>query len=600
MTFEGIIQILLFLVVLTLLAKPMGVYLSKVYAGEKTLLSFIFEPVERFIYMICRVDRALEMNLKQYGTAMLIFSLLSSLALYAIQRLQFYLPLNPQGFSAPSEHSSFNTAVSFVTNTNWQSYAGESTMSYFTQAAGLSLQNFASAAVGMALAIVFIRGIARFETDKLGNFWTDLVRGTLYILLPLSFPAAIFFISQGVVQNFKPYTSAKLTESFVARVDKKDADGSIIKDAIGESVKQAQIIDTQIIAQGPVASQLAIKMLGTNGGGFFNANSAHPFENPTPLSNFVQMLLIFLIPAGFTYSLGRMTKSQGHGWAVYAAMTLLFLAGTFTTYWAESKSNPLYPATVNQQVVGGNFEGKEVRFGVANSALFATVTTGASCGAVNAMHDSFTPLGGLVPLVNIMLGEVIFGGVGAGMYGILVMIILTVFIAGLMVGRTPEYLGKKIEAYDVQMAMLYALVFPLIILSFTAISALSPDFGLSSPANQGAHGLSEILYAFTSATGNNGSAFAGLSANTVWYNSSLGATMLVGRFLMIVPVLAIAGNLSRKKQIPPTVGTFPVNTALFSVLLICVVLIVGALTFFPALSLSPILEHFQMINGQTF
>jgi K+-transporting ATPase ATPase A chain len=540
------------------------------------------------------------LNWKQYGTAMLVFSLLSSLALYAIQRLQFYLPLNPQDFRAPSEHSSFNTAVSFVTNTNWQGYAGESTMSYFTQMSGLSLQNFASAAVGMTLAIVFIRGIARFETDKLGNFWADLVRGTLYVLLPISFLAAIFFISQGVVQNFKPYDTANLTESFVVEVDKKASNGNVIKDANGESVKEAQTIDTQTIAQGPAASQLAIKMLGTNGGGFFNANSAHPFENPTPLSNFVQMLLIFLIPAGFTYTLGRMTKSQGHGWAVYAAMTLLFLAGTFTIYWAESKGNPLYPASVNQKVVGGNFEGKEVRFGVANSALFATVTTDASCGAVNAMHDSFMPLGGLVPLVNIMLGEVIFGGVGAGMYGILVMIILTVFIAGLMVGRTPEYLGKKIEAYDVQMAMLYALIFPLIILSLTAISALAPDFGLSSLANQGAHGLSEILYAFTSGTGNNGSAFAGLSANTLWYNSGLGAAMLVGRFLMIVPVLAIAGNLARKKQIPPSVGTFPVNTALFSVLLICIVLIVGALTFFPALSLSPILEHFQMIAGQTF
>lgn len=600
MTTNGIFQILLFLFVLTLLAKPAGNYLLKVYSGEKTFLDFIFKPVERVIYAICRVDAEKEMNWKQYGAAMLIFSLVSSLALYAIQRLQGVQPLNPQGFAAPTEHSSFNTAVSFVTNTNWQGYGGETTMSYFTQMTGLALQNFVSAAVGMALAIVFIRGIARFETDKLGNFWVDFTRGTLYVLLPLSFVAAIFFVSQGVVQNFKPYDTANLTESFVVQVDKKDDDGNVIKDANGENVKEDQTVSTQTIAQGPTASQLSIKMLGTNGGGFFNANSAHPFENPTPFSNFIQMLLIFLIPAGFTYTLGRMTKSQGHGWAVFAAMTLLFLAGTFTAYWAESKGNPLYPATVNQQVVGGNFEGKEVRFGVANSALFATVTTDASCGAVNSIHDSFTPIGGLVPMVNIMLGEVIFGGVGAGMYGILVMIILTVFIAGLMVGRTPEYLGNKIEAYDVQMAMLYALIFPLIILCFTAISSVAPDFGLTSLNNQGAHGLSEILYAFTSGTGNNGSAFAGLNANTLWYNTTLGMAMLVGRFLMIIPMLAIAGNLARKKQIPPSLGTFPVNTPLFAVLLVSIILIVGALTFFPALSLSPILEHFQMTAGQSF
>ncbi len=600
MTTNGILQILLYLVVLTLLAKPMGVYLTKVYAGEKTFLDFILRPFERAVYAICRVDAAQEMNWKQYGAAMLIFSLVSTLAVYALMRLQFFLPLNPQDFNGTSPELSFNTAVSFVTNTNWQSYAGETTLSYLTQMAGLAVQNFKSAAIGMSLAVVFIRGIARFETDKLGNFWTDTVRGILYVLLPFSFLAAIFLVSQGMVQNFKAYDTAKLTESFVAQVDKKDADGNIIKDANGDNVKEDQTIDTQTIAQGPVASQAAIKMLGTNGGGFFNANAAHPFENPTPFSNFVQMLLILVIPAGFTYMLGRMTRLPGHGWAVYAAMMLLLVAGVATLYWAESEGNPLYPQRVNQQVVGGNFEGKETRFGVANSALFATVTTDASCGAVNAMHDSFTPVGGLVPLVNIMLGEVIFGGVGAGMYGILVMIILTVFIAGLMVGRTPEYLGKKIEAYDVQMAMLYALIFPLIILALTAISAVAPDFGWTSLNNQGAHGLSEILYAFTSGTGNNGSAFAGLNANTLWYNTTLGIAMLIGRFLMIVPVLAIAGNLARKKQIPPTLGTFPVNTALFSVLLVSVIIILGALTFFPVLSLSPILEHFQMINGQTF
>lgn len=600
MTINGIIQILLFLTVLTLLAKPMGIYLLKVYNGERTILSYVFAPVERILYRITLIDPLRDMNWKQYGVAMILFSLVSSLGLYTLQRLQAFLPLNPQEFAATSEHLSFNTAVSFVTNTNWQSYAGETTMSYLTQMSGLAVQNFLSAAVGMALAIVFIRGIARFETEKLGNFWVDLIRGTLYVLLPISFVAAIFFVSQGVVQNFNAYDTARLTDSFVVQVDKKDRDGNVVIDATGENVKEDKTIDTQSIAQGPAASQLAIKMFGTNGGGFFNANSAHPFENPTPLSNFIQMLLIFLIPAGFTYTLGRMVRSQGHGWAVYGAMTFLFLVGTFVAYSAEARGNPLYPATVNQSVVGGNLEGKEVRFGVANSALFATVTTDASCGAVNSMHDSFTPLGGLVPMVNIMLGEVIFGGVGAGMYGILVMIILTVFIAGLMVGRTPEYLGKKIEAYDVQMAMLYALIFPLIILGLTAISSVSTEFGLTSLNNQGAHGLSEILYAFTSGTGNNGSAFAGLNANTYWYNTTLGLAMMFGRFFMIIPVLAIAGNLARKKQIPATLGTFPVNTVLFGVLLVSVVIIVGALTFFPALSLSPILEHFQMYAGQIF
>jgi K+-transporting ATPase ATPase A chain len=600
MTLNGILQILAFLAVIALLTKPMGLFLVQVYNGGKTFLDFLLKPIERFIYWITRVDPAVEMNWKQYGIAMLVFSLVSSLALYAVQRLQFFLPLNPQGFAGPSEHSSFNTAVSFVTNTNWQGYGGESTMSYLTQMAGLAVQNFASAAVGMALAAVFIRGIARFETDKLGNFWVDLTRGTLYVLLPLSFIAAIFFVSQGVVQNFKPYDTAQLSDVRTIKVDKKDADGAVVKDDKGETVQEDLVVDTQTIAQGPVASQLAIKMLGTNGGGFFNANSAHPYENPTPFSNFIQMLLIFLIPAGFTYTLGRMVRSQGHGWAVFGAMAILFIAGVSALYWAESRGNPLYPTTVDQQVVGGNFEGKEVRFGVANSALFATVTTDASCGAVNSMHDSFTPIGGLVPMINIMLGEVIFGGVGAGMYGILVMIILTVFIAGLMVGRTPEYLGKKIEAYDIQMGMLYILIFPLIILGLAAISSVSTEFGLTSLNNSGAHGLSEIIYAFTSGTGNNGSAFAGLNANTLWYNSTLGAAMLVGRFLMIIPMLAIAGNLAGKKMIPPSVGTFPVNTVLFSVLLVSIVIIVGALTFFPALSLSPILEHFQMVNGQTF
>jgi K+-transporting ATPase ATPase A chain len=600
MTANGILQILVYIVVLILLTKPMGLYLMRVYSGERTVLDPIVKPIERLLYAIGRVDPAAEMNWKQYGIAMLFFSLVSSLALFSVQRLQGLLPLNPQKMAGVSSDSSFNTAVSFVSNTNWQGYVGEATMSYFSQMAGLAVQNFASAAVGMALAIVFIRGISRHETYRLGNFWADLVRGILYVLLPISFIAAIFLVSQGMIQNFNTYESAKLDDPFVVQVDKKDADWNVLMDENGENVKEDKTIDSQSIAQGPVASQIAIKMLGTNGGGFFNANAAHPYENPTPLSNFVQMLLILIIPAGFTYALGRMTRSQGHGWAVYGAMMFLLLVGVATAYWSESRGNPLLPSNVDQASVGGNFEGKDTRLGVANSALFATVTTDASCGAVNSMHDSFTPLGGLVPLVNIQLGEVIFGGVGAGMYGMLVMVILTVFIAGLMVGRTPEYLGKKIEAYDVQMAMLYVLIFPLLILGFTAVSVLAPDFGLTSLNNQGAHGLSAILYAFTSGTGNNGSAFAGISANTLWYNTTLGIAMLAGRFFMIIPMLAIAGNLAAKKTAPPSLGTFPVNTPLFAVLLVSVILIVGALTFFPALSLSPILEHFQMYAGETF
>ncbi|MBV9215255.1 MAG: potassium-transporting ATPase subunit KdpA [Acidobacteria bacterium] len=585
---------------LTLMAEPVGVYITRVYTGDQTFFSFFLKPIERAFYWVCRIDPDWEMNWKQYGASMLVFSLVSTLALYALQRFQFYLPLNPQGFAGPSEHLSFNTAISFVTNTNWQSYAGESTMSYLTQMAGLAVQNFKSAAIGMALAVVFIRGITRSETDKLGNFWVDFVRGTLYILLPLSLVAAIFLVSQGMVQNFRGYDTAILSDPFVTQVDKKDADGNVVTEADGSTAKEDQNIDTQSIAQGPVASQIAIKMLGTNGGGFFNANAAHPFENPTPLTNFVQMLLILVIPAGFTYMLGRMARSPGHGWAVYGSMMFLLIAGVATAYWAEARGNPLYPTSVDQTAVGGNFEGKETRFGVANSALFATITTDASCGAVIAMHDSFTPIGGMVPMVNIALGEVIFGGVGAGMYGMLVMVVLTVFIAGLMVGRTPEYLGKKIGAYDVQMAMLYVLIFPLIILGFAAVTSISPDFGLTSLNNQGAHGLSEIFYAFTSATGNNGSAFAGINANTLWYDTTMGIAMHIGRFMMIIPMLAIAGNLARKKVVPASLGTFPVNTPLFSTLLVSVVLIVGALTFFPVLSLSPILEHFQMYAGQTF
>jgi len=504
---------------------------------------------------------------------MLLFSLVSMLVLYVFMRVQQHLPWNPQHLAAVPPDLAFNTAASFTTNTNWQSYVPEVTMSYFTQMAGLAYHNFMSAAVGIALAIAFIRGIARRERDTIGNFWVDMTRATLWVLLPVAIVFALVLVSQGVVQNLKPYDTVKLVEP------QKGSDG--------------KITDTQTIAQGPVASQEAIKMYGTNGGGFFNANSAHPFENPTPLSNFLQMVSIFSIGAGLTYTLGRMTGAQKHGWAVFAAMAVLFFAGVTAAYWAEAHGNPLIGTSANM-------EGKEVRFGIANSALFATVTTDASCGAVNGMHDSFTPLGGMVPLVNIMLSEVVFGGVGAGMYGMLVMVVITVFIAGLMVGRTPEYLGKKIQSFDVKMAMLVVLVFPLCILVFTAIAVVSPSFGTSSISNPGPHGLSQILYAYSSATANNGSGFAGINANTHWSNSSLGIAMLVGRFLMIIPMLAIAGSLAKKKYVPPSLGTFPVHTATFAVLLVSVILIVSALTFFPALSLGPILEHLMMSAGKAF
>jgi potassium-transporting ATPase potassium-binding subunit len=507
---------------------------------------------------------------------MLLFSAVSMLVLYVMQRVQHWLPWNPQGFAAVPPDLAFNTAASFTTNTNWQAYSGESTMSYLTQMAGLAYHNFVSAAVGISLAIAFIRGIAQKEKDALGNFWVDLVRCLLWVLLPFCLVGSLVLVSQGVVQNLRAYDKVTPLDS-----------------------------TEQVIAQGPVASQEIIKEFGTNGGGFFNANSAHPFENPTPLTNFFEMVCIFAISAGLTYTLGDMTGSRRHGWVVWGAMAALFLAGVTTAYWAESSGNPLLAAAGADQSVtalspGGNMEGKECRFGIANSALFATVTTDASCGAINSWHDSFTPLGGFVPLANIMLGEVIFGGVGAGMYGVLVFIILSVFIAGLMVGRTPEYLGKKVQAYDVQMAMLVILIFPLTILALTAVSVVAPTFGTSSILNPGPHGLSEILYAFTSGTGNNGSAFGGLAANTKWYNISIGMATLIGRFLMIIPMLAIAGSLGRKKRVPPSPGTFPVTTPLFAALLVSVILIVGALTFFPVLSLGPIVEHLLMAQGQVF
>jgi len=598
MTVNGWMQILLFLALILAVTKPLGIFMARVFNRERTFLDPVARPVERLLYRLTGVDENHEMRWTEYAGAMLMFSGVSMLLLYLIERVQQWLPWNPQKFGAVAQDLAFNTASSFTTNTNWQNYAGEATMSYLTQMAGLAYHNFASAAVGIALAIAFVRGIARREKETIGNFWVDMTRATLWLLLPMCIFYALVLVSQGVVQNLKPYDAAKLIEP--QQIQKTGADG---KPMVGQDGKP--LMDTvtdQTIAQGPVASQEAIKMLGTNGGGFFAANSAHPFENPTPLSNYLQMLSIFAIPAGLTYTLGRVTGSPRHGWAVWAAMAFLFLAGVTTAYWAEARGNPLLHGAdqrVSTSQPGGNMEGKEVRFGIADSALFATVTTDASCGAINGWHDSFTPLGGMVPLANIMLSETVFGGVGAGLYGILIYVVLAVFIAGLMVGRTPEYLGKKIEAYDVKMAMLVTLVFPLVILMLAAISSVQ-GFGTSSISNPGPHGLTQILYAFTSMAGNNGSAFGGLNGNTLWYNTAGAMTMLIGRFFMIIPMLAIVGNLAKKKYVPPSLGTFPVTTPLFSVLLVGVILIVGALTFFPALSLGPILEHLLMSVGKTF
>jgi K+-transporting ATPase ATPase A chain len=599
MTANGWIQIVIFLALILAVTKPMGVFMTRVFNRERTFMDPVLRPVERLIYRATGVDENHEMRWTEYAFAMLLFSAVSMLLLYLMQRVQGHLPFNPQKFAGVTpEHLAWNTAASFTTNTNWQAYSGESTMSYFTQMAGLAFHNFASAATGIALAIAFIRGIARRQMQTIGNFWVDMVRSCLWVLLPFCIVGALVLVSQGVVQNLRPYDTVKLLEP--QQVQHVGADGKPAVDAKGKPVMDT--VTTQTIAQGPVASQEIIKEFGTNGGGFFNANSAHPFENPTPFTNLLEMFAIFTIGAGLTYTLGRMAGSQRHGWAVWAAMAILFLVGVTVAYWAEARGNPLL-AGVNQQVTatqpGGNMEGKEVRFGITNSALFATVTTDASCGAINGWHDSFMPLGGMVPLVNIMLSEVIFCGVGSGMYGMLIYVVLTVFIAGLMVGRTPEYLGKKIEAYDVKMAMLVALIFPLVILIFTGISSIS-GFGTSAISNPGPHGFSQMLYAFVSGAGNNGSAFGGLNANTLWYNTTIGFDMLIGRFLMMIPMLAIAGNLAQKKYVPPSLGTFPVTTPLFTVLLIGVILIVGALTFFPALSLGPILEHLLMAAGKTF
>ena len=590
MTANGWFQIAFFLAAILLVTKPLGVFIARVFGREKTFLDPVLRPVEKLVYRMTGVDEQHEMRWTEYAVAMLLFSGVSMALLYFIERTQHWLPWNPQKFPNVEPALAFGTAASFTTNTNWQAYSGESTMSYLTQMAGLAYHNFASAAVGIVLAVAVIRGIARKETDKLGNFWVDTTRCLLWVLLPICLVGSLIFVSQGAIQNLKPYTTAELVVP--QNVQVTGADGKTT----------TQHVTQQVIAQGPVASQEVIKQVGTNGGGFFGANSAHPFENPTPLANFFQMFLIFLIPSALTYTLGRMTGSPKHGWAVWGAMAFLFLAGVTSAYWAEARGNPMLAGAdqhASEMQPGGNMEGKEVRFGIANSALFATVTTDASCGAVNGQHDSFTPLGGMVPMVNIMLGEIVFGGVGSGLYGMIVFVILAVFIAGLMVGRTPEYLGKKIESYDVKMAMLAVLVLTCTILIFSAIAVVKP-YGTSSISNPGPHGLSQILYAYVSSAGNNGSAFGGLSANTLWYNTSTAAAQLLGRFFMVIPVLAIAGSLAKKKIVPESVGTFPVTGGLFSGLLVATIVIVGALTFFPALSLGPILEHLLMAAGKTF
>jgi len=590
MTSSGWFQIIFFLLVIFAITKPLGVFMARVFNREKTFLDFALRPIERLIYRLCGVREDQEMHWVEYGTAMLLFSGASMVLLYLIERTQHWLGFNPQKLANVAPDLAWNTAASFTTNTNWQAYVPETTMSYLTQMAGLAYHNFASASVGIALAIALIRGIARRESKTIGNFWVDLTRCLLWVLLPACLIVSLVFVSQGVVQNLKPYASAQLIDP--QTVQAQGADGKTT----------TQTVTQQPIALGPTASQEAIKMFGTNGGGFFNTNSAHPFENPTPFTNFLQIVLIFAIPAGLTYTLGRATGAPRHGWAVWGAMAALFLVGVTAAYSAESRGNP--QLTGVDQVAsashsGGNMEGKEVRFGIANSALFATVTTDASCGAVNSMHDSFTPLGGMIPLLNIMLGEVIFGGVGSGLYGMLVFVILAVFIAGLMVGRTPEYLGKKIQSFDVKMAMLSVLASSTTILLFAAVAVVAKP-GLAGITNPGPHGLSQILYAYTSSVGNNGSAFGGINANTFWYNTTTGIATLLGRFFVVIPILAIAGSLAAKKTAPASAGTFPVTGTLFAALLVSTILIVGALTFFPALSLGPILEHLLMQAGKAF
>jgi K+-transporting ATPase ATPase A chain len=575
MTLNGWVQIAVFCVLLLVTVTPLGRYMTDVFEGRRTFLSFLLRPIEVAIYWLCGVKEKEEQSWIGYGVAMLLFSLAGFISLYLLMRYQAALPYNPQNMPAVSEHLAFNTSASFVTNTNWQSYVPETAMSYLVQMAGLTVHNFVSAATGIALAIALIRGFARRSAQTVGNFWVDLVRCTLYVLLPISIVVGLFFVWQGMPQNLSQYVDATTLEG-----------------------------GKQTIAMGPVASQEAIKMLGTNGGGFFNANSAHPFENPNAITNLVQILLIFSLGAALTNVFGRMVGHQRQGWAIFAVMAVLFVAGTAVTYWAEAPGNPAFASmhvdqTASDTQAGGNMEGKEVRFGIANSALFTTITTDASCGAVNNMHDSLMPLGGLIPMLNIQLGEIIFGGVGSGLYGMLLFAIISVFVAGLMVGRTPEYLGKKIEAREVKMAMLAILILPLSILGFTALATVLPA-GLAGTSNAGPHGYSEILYAYTSATGNNGSAFAGISANTLFYNVTIGFATLIGRFLMIVPMLAVAGSLAAKKIVPPSSGTFPTDGGLFVGLVVGVILIVGGLTYFPALALGPIVEHFAMLAHSVY
>jgi K+-transporting ATPase ATPase A chain len=575
MTLNGWIQIAIYAAIVAAIVIPLGGYMTRVFAGERTFLSPVLRPVEWAFYRLSGVDEARDQGWVAYAIGMLLFNLIAFALLYAFERLQGVLPFNPQGFSGVAPDLALNTAISFTTNTNWQNYGGESTMSYLVQMFGLTVHNFASAATGIAIAIALIRGFARRSAQSIGNFWVDLTRSTLYVLLPISIVAALFLIWQGMPQNLNSYVEATTLEG-----------------------------GKQVIAQGPVASQIAIKMLGTNGGGFFNANAAHPYENPTALSNLLQMVLIFSIGAALTNVFGRMVGNQKQGWALFGVMGILWLIGTGVAYHSESAGNPAFtPVGIDQEAgelqAGGNMEGKEVRFGIANSALFATVTTDASCGAVNAMHDSFTPLGGMVPLVNMQLGEIIFGGVGAGLYGMLLFAILALFIAGLMVGRTPEYVGKKLESREVKMAILALLALPMSMLGFTAIAAVV-SAGLAGPANAGPHGFSEILYAFVSMTANNGSAFAGLTGNTPFYNLTGAAAMMIGRFAIIVPVLAIAGSLASKKLVPASAGTFPTDNGLFVALLFGVIVITGGLIYFPALAVGPVVEHLQMMTGSLY
>ncbi len=608
----GWVQLALYVGILLLITKPLGIYLFQVLDGRNTFLEPVLGPVERLTYRLLGVNARREQGWKAYTVAMLFFSLATMLFTYAVLRCQDYLPFHGivDGLSnktAITPDLAFNTAASFTTNTNWQAYSGENTMSYFSQMVGLASHNFWSAAVGIAIAAALVRGIARREAGTIGNFWVDLVRIHYYLLLPICVFYAVFLIWQGVPDNFKPYDTASLTEKQTIQVPKTGADGQPVNDAAGHPVLADQVVESQGIVQGPIASQIAIKMLGTNGGGYVNANASHPFENPTPLSNFIQMLSIFAIPSALTYYLGRMVRNQRHGWAVWGAMAAIFLVGAITCWKAEADGNPIMHSLGVTQP-DGNMEGKEVRFGIFNSALFATITTDASCGAVNSMHDSFTPVGGLVPLFNIQLGEIVFGGVGAGLYGMLVFVILAVFIAGLMVGRTPEYLGKKIQSFEVKMSGLVVLVLTLSILGFAAWAAAANSFGPAAADgtvsngtnNNGPHGFSEILYAYSSATGNNGSAFAGISANAPWYNTTIGLATLVGRVLMIVPILALAGSLAAKKLTPPGPGSFPVDGPIFVVLLIGTVLLIGALNFLPALALGPVVEHFLMHSGKLF